>query len=79
VRNGKGEKGIPVGGRGSVGLRIDSDEGHNRGIEGARVSRAACVTSEAPGGISNHYNRVNSLMRPYVASNGRRAIDRRRR
>lgn len=63
--------------------RIDSGEEHDKRIEEERgeprVSRAACVTSEAPGGISNHHNRVDSLMRPYVASNGRRAIDRRRR
>jgi len=39
------------------------------------VSRAACVTSEAPGGISNHHNRVDSLMRPYVASNVERTDD----
>lgn len=25
---------------------------------GGEVDRAACVTSEAPGGISNHHNRV---------------------
>lgn len=39
------------------------------------MSRAACVTSEAPGGISNHHNRVDSLIRPYVANNGERTDD----
>jgi len=36
--------------------------GTTRGSGRARVSRALCVTSEAPGGISNH-NHVDSLIR----------------
>lgn len=41
-----------VGGRSARGLSAG----------GGEVDRAACVTSEAPGGIGNHHNRVDAYV-----------------
>lgn len=80
MREGKGEKGDPSRrrGRGERGpdVRIDADEGHAGDREGERASRAACVTSEAPGGISQPpQSRGRTYVRPRRATDGERSTD----
>lgn len=53
------ERGVQRG-RGRDPWRRGSARGLSAG--GGEVDRAACVTSEAPGGIGNHHNRVDAYV-----------------
>lgn len=74
----KGARASPVSAHGYCRWRADATWRPERGVQrgggsgggsarglsagGGEVDRAACVTSEAPGGIGNHHNRVDAYV-----------------
>lgn len=68
----EGARASPVSAHGYCRWRADATWRSERGVQqgsgggpvsrGGEVDRAACVTSEAPGGIGNHHNRVDAYV-----------------
>lgn len=68
----EGARASPVSAHGYCRWRADATWRPERGVQqgsgggpvsrGGEVDRAACVTSEAPGGIGNHHNRVDAYV-----------------